>query len=86
LSADEVDLQTGDTALMSAVRTGNVQVVAMLLAAGASAAVRDGDGRSALELARVIQQSETRPPDPGLRYRQNYPEVVALLQRALAKR
>jgi len=57
-----------------------------LLTAGANPAVEGGEGRSVLGLARAIQQSRTRPPDPDLRYRQDYAEVVALLERALAKR
>lgn len=81
-----VDPRTGDTALVSSIRTGNAPAVAILLAAGANPAARERDGRSALELARAIRQSHPGPPASGFPYRQDYAEVVALLERALAKR
>jgi len=86
LRVDNLDPRTGDTALVSAVRTGNAQVVAMLLAAGANPAIRDGEGRSAIDLARAIRQSHPGAPEPGFSYRQDYAEVVALLERALLNR
>jgi len=79
-------LRANDDAILSAVHSGNAQVVAMLLAAGANPAARESDGRSALELARAIQQSHPGPLGPGFPYRQDHAGVVTLLERALAKR
>jgi hypothetical protein len=69
---------------MEAVRQGNERGVELLLAAGANPATRDGNGRSALELARAIRDSGIDRPDPGLRFRRDRSRVIALVEQALA--
>ena len=79
-------LRADDDALFSAVYRGNAEVVTMLLAAGANPAARGSNGQSVLEFARQVRQWPTGTRSPDLPYRQNPSEVVALLERALAKR
>eukprot|EP01043_Picozoa_sp_COSAG02_P092724 COSAG02_NODE_29311_length_571_cov_3.413136_2_plen_158_part_01 len=66
----EIDAQDdwGSTALHDAAANGEADCVLVLLEAGASALLKGGDGRTALELARE----------------RNKPEVVALLQQHAA--
>lgn len=84
LPVDAIDPRTGDRPLALAVRAGNARVVDMLLAAGANAAWRDSEGRRLVELARAVERSRSHPPDPQRPYQQDYAEVIALLERALA--
>jgi ankyrin repeat protein len=59
-SGAKVDYQmvTGDTALMRAAQSGNIEAAALLLSSGAERDLKNNDGQTALDLSSNYGQDE----------------------------
>ena len=57
-SPDAYGIDFVETALIAAARTGNREIVTLLLRSGADAELRDSEGKTALDRAREAKQDE----------------------------
>jgi len=76
--------QEGRTALMAAAERGAEALVRHLLSLGADPALRDAQGKSALDLANV-PPDETLPPEQRERVGATRKATAVLLEAALAR-